>query len=69
MSRTWGSLPAPLVEVESFPDPLPLPYEWPGHGWIIRVDATGSGDRSFVIAKSRNGKPVCSLREPKRVAA
>jgi hypothetical protein len=61
-----ASTPGPMVEVEEFPDPLPLPYEWVGHGWIIGVNRLGSGERSFVIAKSPTGKPVCSLREPRK---
>ena len=63
-----ASAPGPLVEVESFPDDMQLPYEWPGRGWIVGVNRTGNGERSFMIAKSPNGKPVCALREPKRVA-
>ena len=64
-----SSAPGPLVEIESFPDPLTLPFMWPGHGWIVKVNRTGNGERSFMIAKSPNGTPVCSLREPKRIAA
>jgi KaiC/GvpD/RAD55 family RecA-like ATPase len=64
--KNSASLPGPLVEVDTFPDDMELPYEWPGHGWIVRVNRTGNGERSFGVAATRDGKPKGWLREPKR---
>ena len=70
MSRTWGSLPAPLVEVDVFPALLGLPYLWESKGlWIVAVEILGDGSRSFGLSPSKDGKPRVWLREPRKVAA
>ena len=70
MSRTWGSLPAPLVEVDVFPALLGLPYLWESKGlWIVAVETLGDGSRSFGLSPSKDGKVRFWLREPRKVAA
>ena len=69
MSRTWGSLPAPLVEAEVFPALLGLPYLWESKGlWIVAVEALGDGSRSFGLSQTRTGKICGWMREPKGYA-
>ena len=48
-----------------FPDPLPLPFMWPGKGWIVEVEILGDGSRSFGLSPSKSGKARSWLREPK----
>ena len=70
MSRTWGSLPAPLVEVDVFPALLGLPYLWESKGlWIVAVETLGDGSRSFGLSQTQSGKPRVWLREPRKAAA
>ena len=52
-----------------FPDPLPLPFMWPGKGWIVEVEILGDGSRSFGLSDSKSGKARGWLREPKKGAS
>ena len=70
MSRTWGSLPAPLVEVDVFPDEMSLPHLWESKkSWIVAVQTLGDGSRSFGLSPSKDGKPRVWLREPRKAKA
>ena len=65
-----ASVPGPLVENETFPDDMRLPYLWQSkHSWIVAVEILGDGSRSFGLSQTQGGKPRVWLREPRKAAA
>jgi putative DNA primase/helicase len=65
-----ASAPGPLVETETFPDDMELPYFWKSKGsWIVAVEVLGDGSRSFGLSQMQGGKPKCWLREPRKAKA
>lgn len=65
LPRGEGPVPPPRNGEVVFPDPLPLPFMWPGKGWIVEVEILGDGSRSFGLSQTKTGKARGWLREPK----
>ncbi len=63
-----GQVDALLRGEVVFLNPLPLPFMWPGKGWIVEVEILGDGSRSFGLSDSKSGKARGWLREPKKGA-